>query len=502
MLETFRKFSQHIVFKILFGLLLVSFALSGLTGLAKLNFSQDYIVKVGSEKITQQNVDIEYDRTVRNIRASGLDFTDAQLMAFGISKPQILRTQVQESLLRQEIHKLGLQVGDEAVAEKIKTIPDFQIDGKFDREKFNDALAHRGLREDQFLTDLHTAIQNDLLISTIKNNIPTNDFIVKQQVKYYGQTRDVETIIIPKQFRVVTEVPLEKDLKEFYDENSIQFQIPETRDIQYIVIPKSKDNDPATYDLTIKIQDELAGGSTMKEIADKLHLKLQEKQGLAHDSDDFSQLFLDTAFGKDKGQESDLVADDKSGEYFAIEVKDVHEARIPDLKEVHDKAVALWKDDQTNNQNLQYISDMAEKLKTTKQDLHEFASQNGFSYQLVKNVKRTDTEKYGARLVNDSFDAEVGDVIGQFQNEDGTYKIAKLKAINQNEVSEQDAEKYKTDLAQTFQGEILDEYLEYLKTIISVTQNSKLVAKEDDTVPKPVTAVPNKKPIIKLFKRP
>ena len=248
---------------------------------------------------------------------------------------------------------------------------------------------------------LRSELRNNILLGTITNSIPVSDFIAKRQAAMAGETRDVEIVIIPKSFKPALAEPTQKELEEYYNEHSYSFQTAEIRDINYIRLPKSKDN--SAYDTRVKMEDELAGGSTLKEIAGKLGLKLETKAGLHKDDEDFSVLFLQTAFDKDKGQVTDLVFDEKNGEDFVIEVTDVRPARIPELKEIKDKVVAAWKEHNANDQNLKYIGQMADELKSGGGSLQSFAAANGYKYEVIKGIKRVDTESYGARLVNAAF---------------------------------------------------------------------------------------------------
>lgn len=462
MLEAFRKVSNNIFFKILFGLLLLSFAFSGLTGISRMHFMDEYAVKVGSERISQAIIDQKYEDTVRNIRRSGVDFTDEQLTAFGVSKEQIKRMMIQQSLLRQYVDDLGIEAGDDAVTDKIKNIEAFQTNGQFDRAKFTGSIAAQGLSEHQFTNLLRQEIKSNLVIDTVVNNIPLNDYIAGRDAAFNNQKRDVEVAIIPKSFRIPLTEPTEEDLKNYYNENSYRFQIPAKRDLNYIRFEKAKDQ-KSQYETTVKIEDELAGGSTLKEISEKLKLKLESKKDVLATDPEFSELFLETAFGKTKGQVSDLVLDEKNNEYFVIEIVDAKEPRIPEIAEVKPEVIKAWKESNANEQNLKYIEKMAEELENSGANLQSFAASNGYKYQVLKDIKRSDTEKYGARLVNTAFDADTGDVLGSFENQDGTYKIAKLKEIRQATLTPEEQVAYKTQIADTTKTEIMDQYLEYMR---------------------------------------
>ena len=507
MLEAFRTFSQKnpIVFKILFGILVLSFGFSGMRGISRLSFSSlfgnNYVVKVGHEAITQEIIDKQYDNTVRNIRRSGMDLTDEQLATFGISKGQILRSMIQDSLIHQEVNDLGIQAGDQAVADQLKNDPEFQTNGAFNREKFNALIASIGKNENQYTDSLREKIRQNLVFVTIANNTPINDFVAKKQAATAAETRDVEVAIIPKSFQSTHVVePTDKDLKDYYNDNSFHFQVPESRDFNYVTLPKG--NDKANYETVTKIQDEIAGGSTLKEIANKFNLKLMTKTDVHKDDKGFSARFMETAFGKDKGELAE-VSDDKTGDYSVIEITDVKPARIPDLSEVKEQVVADWKENNANDQNLKYIEKMADELKTSNGSLQSFAASNGYKYQVITDIKRDDTETYGARLVNAAFDSKAGDVLGAYQNEDGSYKIAKLKNIKQAKLSAEEQAKNKQALENAVHTEIMDEYYDALHKEFPLKQGDEVAEKPSEIQDGNDIGVADKKKgtLTKLFKK-
>lgn len=480
---------------------MLSFALSGLTGLSRLRFSDDYVVKAGHESITQAMIDDKYDTIVRSLRSRGMDLNEQDLAAFGVSKTQILRNLLQESLIRQQVNDMGIDVGEDAIAEKIKNTPDFQINGHFDRQRFNDVISAYKMDEASFTSNLHSEMKNSILLATLQNNIPVNDYIVNKDAAFYGETRDIGVAIIKKDPNITLPPATDKELKDFYFENSYQFQIPETRDITYIKLPKTKENEAELYDITVKIEDELSGGATLKEIADKLKLNLQTKKGLTHDdtASGFSTNFLDGAFTKDPGQNTDLVNDEKNNEYFVIQVDKVNEARIPELAEVKDKAVQMWKASKINDANLKHIDEMVEELKKSKEDLKTFAAKHSFKYEVISDVSRNDTEENGARLVSEAFAANKGDIIGSYQNEDGTYKIAQLKDISESEMPADDKAKFKEQLLKNVQLEIMDQYFEYLKKKYNVKtgEGAQKLANNSapEKAPLPAEAKTDEKPV-------
>ena len=57
---------------------------------------------------------------------------------------------VQESLLKQRAERFGYRVSDQELAQRVMEYPQFQVDGKFSKDRYNALLRSSGLTETQF----------------------------------------------------------------------------------------------------------------------------------------------------------------------------------------------------------------------------------------------------------------------------------------------------------------------------------------------------------------
>lgn len=125
----------------------------------------------------------------------------------------------------------------------------------------------------------------------------------------------------------------------------------------------------AVFDLYNTIEDERAGGATLREIADRFSFDLvtvegMTVQGLTVDgpppADMPSQSGLPAlVFENDEGQEIPAEETDEEG-YFWVEVTEVVPAAVKPLEEVRDDVIALWKREQGRAK----LNELAETLVT------------------------------------------------------------------------------------------------------------------------------------------
>ena len=81
---------------------------------------------------------------------------------------------VRNSLLTQRAEEYGYRVSDQALAQRILEIPELQVEGKFDRDRYAILLRQQGRTEPQFESELRA----DMAIGQIQDGIVASAFVV------------------------------------------------------------------------------------------------------------------------------------------------------------------------------------------------------------------------------------------------------------------------------------------------------------------------------------
>ena len=391
----------------------------------------------------------------------------------GISRQQILQVAVQDSLLKQEVKKLGLSVGDDKIASEIAKSPTFLSAGQFDKEKFQQFLYQNSMRENKYREHVRDEITTTMLMAALLNNNPYSNKIVERQMAAYAERRDIIVATIPTGVKKFNKLPTDKELEDFYFENSFSFERPETRDFRYIVL-KPEDRDAAKlYEIRTAIDDEIAGGSTLIEIAEKHGLKLQtEKDFSMESSTKFSHKFADKVSASPEN-EITYLDEDEDGSYYALKVLSIDEARVPPLEEIRTEVVKAWKEEKSLEQNRIYASEIYNEARATG-NLVKVAEKYNMKLSTIKNVAHDDYAEHGFVLVNGAFNARNGEIFGVFDNDKGGFDIAAVKDIKSQEIPEQEKAQYKQALEQSLEIEKFEQYMAYLQEKHGIIENPNL----------------------------
>lgn len=220
---------------ILMGLLIL-----GLGGFGATNLSGT-VRTVG--QVGEKYIDINaYARALsQEIQAAsaeaGTQINFAQAQAMGLDRA-VLASMVQARALDHETEQIGLSVGDENLSNEILKIPAFRgIDGSFDREAYAFSLEQAGTSEAEFETRLREEISRSLLQGAIMAGTKMPNTYARILVAFLGERRDFTWAELDvKDLKTPYETPEEDTLRNFYEANINDYQLPETKRITYAVL--------------------------------------------------------------------------------------------------------------------------------------------------------------------------------------------------------------------------------------------------------------------------
>ena len=249
MLDAMRSRAGGIVARVFIILLAGSFAVWGVADVFSTR-QDDVLVRVGDVEITAEEYRNVFNRQVRAIgRQIGRSITPDQAREMGLDR-QILNQLVRDAAFTAQARKLGLAVPDQAVANKIAQNPSFQnAEGEFNPEDFRRILAANGLSEGEFIASERQAMLSGAISDALASGVKPPQPLVEALWQFRSERRDARYFEVDAADVTVPE-PSDSELKEFYDENTALFQVPERREIAIIHA------DPARLGTRIEISNE------------------------------------------------------------------------------------------------------------------------------------------------------------------------------------------------------------------------------------------------------
>lgn len=245
MLQNIRDNSQGWIAKTIIGIIVALMAFTGIEAIfqASTNTKQD-VAKVNGEAITQTELSQAVDMQRRELmQRFGKDF-DASLLDEKLLRDAALKGLVDRKLELQGAADSKFSFSEAALDQVILQTPQFQVDGKFNAERFDQVIRQLGYSRLQF----RQMMTQEMLIQQIRNGIGASAFVTDAQVLAFArlekQTRDFATVNIKANPAAVKLT--DDEVKAYYDQHAKEFMTPDQVVIDYLELKKSSFFDQVT----------------------------------------------------------------------------------------------------------------------------------------------------------------------------------------------------------------------------------------------------------------
>lgn len=232
MMDKFRNIAKGPVAAVLLGLVIISFAVTGIESYLRSGGS-DYVAKVNGEKITQNEWEraFELERNRLGENYSRLVDTDDKVKAF---RKNVLDRLILERLGKQASAEMGLRVGKQQLNETIWAMPVFQLNGKFNAEQYENILRSNGMNSQSFQDSMRDDMTNRQLMQGLVETafvLPGEALATYQMDAQERGIRYLQIAVAPFADKVQVS---DADLKTYYDAHPEMFREPEQVNLEYI----------------------------------------------------------------------------------------------------------------------------------------------------------------------------------------------------------------------------------------------------------------------------
>lgn len=254
MLSALRSAAGTWVAKLLLLLLVVSFAIWGISGQLVNGFGGNSVVTAGSSTVSPIEYRLAYDRQLAVLSQQfGTRLTREQAKAFGI-EDQVLAQLVAGAVLDEQASQLGLGLSQDKLAELTMSDPAFQgVDGRFSRQQFEQVLRQIGMRPEDYLNNRGQVAIRQQIVEAVSDGLKAPDTFLRAVALYRGEDRTAEYIVLPKSLVEPIEEPSDAALTEYFEQNKQGYAAPEYRKIAYVsLVPEAIADANAISDEQVK----------------------------------------------------------------------------------------------------------------------------------------------------------------------------------------------------------------------------------------------------------
>jgi len=129
---------------------------------------------------------------------------------------------------------LGLDVDDATLADQIRNIPAFQIDGQFNTDVYQSRLLSQGMTPNQFQSEMRA----QFVITELPKNIAESSFATTAEVKDFvgllDQKRDFSAVLVPADSAEFAPEYSDDEIAAWHDSHANDYQSQEQVIIEYV----------------------------------------------------------------------------------------------------------------------------------------------------------------------------------------------------------------------------------------------------------------------------
>jgi peptidyl-prolyl cis-trans isomerase D len=201
------------------------------------------VASVGSESVSAKEFQVAYRN---NIQRMGSQVSPEMLRAFGFDK-QVLDYLISQKVIAAEAKRLGLQVSDREVQDKVLAYPVFVDSGGFiGRARYQALLEQNNMTVPEFEDSIRSQLLSEKLMSFLTAGITISDTEAEDEYHKKNEKAKIDYFVIDP-VKLESKVTVtDQDQKDYYEKNKARYQMPEARKAKYIFVDSVKYHKLAT----------------------------------------------------------------------------------------------------------------------------------------------------------------------------------------------------------------------------------------------------------------
>jgi peptidyl-prolyl cis-trans isomerase D len=220
--------------QIVLALITLPFALWGVSSYQKSGSSADVAATVNGLKITQRDLENSLRQQQDRMRQQLGSNYDPAMFDNPQVKRAVLDNLISQRLLVERARAARLVVPDEQVAQVIAGIDAFQDNGKFDKKRYEAALANQGMSPLMF----EARVRDELVSQQLQDAYAQNGFaansVVNEVIHLNEQQRSISISTISFQSFMSRAKVENAELKKYYEQNQSEFRVQEQAKVEYV----------------------------------------------------------------------------------------------------------------------------------------------------------------------------------------------------------------------------------------------------------------------------
>ena len=232
-LQSIRERLTGVLAFAILGILVVPFALVGVNEYFT-SSGGNIVARVNETEISSNDFNqsfSNYRRRMQSIMGAAYDPVQFDQL---VIRREHLDNLIDQELITQAAQSMGLDVDDATLAEQIRQIPAFQVDGQFNADVYQSRLLSQGMSPKQFQSEM----RSQFVITELPKNIAESSIATTSEVKEFvgllDQKRTFNAVLVPADTAEPPAEFSEADVVAWHDSHAEDYQSAEQVIIEYV----------------------------------------------------------------------------------------------------------------------------------------------------------------------------------------------------------------------------------------------------------------------------
>lgn len=241
MLQNMRDKAQSWVAKVIVGVIVLVFALTGWESISRFTSNEQKAAEVNGSVIgtaeLEQAVSMQRRQLTQQLQQMGEQFTP-DMIDEQVLRQSVLQGLIDRAVMLEGARDANLRVSEQMIDQMLLNTPDFQVNGQFDANRFDVVIRNMGMSSRMAFRDL---VRQELMLAQMRNAYQATAFATprerEQLARLEKQARDFAVIELATDNDGV-QVSDER-VEQYYNDNLADFMSPEQVVLETLTLSRS-----------------------------------------------------------------------------------------------------------------------------------------------------------------------------------------------------------------------------------------------------------------------
>lgn len=250
MLQNMRDRAQSWVAKVIVGVIVLIFALTGWESISRFTSNDQKAAEVNGTVIStaelEQAVSLQRRQLTQQLQQMGEQF-DPDMIDEQLLRDSVLQGLIERAVLLEGAKDARLNISEQMIDQMLLNTPDFQVNGQFDANRFDVVIRNMGMSSRMAFREL---VRQELMLAQLRNAYQASAFATPMErqtlARLESQSRDFAVIELDLDADAV-EVS-DEQVEQYYNDNQADFFSPEQVVLETLTLSRSDFFDQAEVD--------------------------------------------------------------------------------------------------------------------------------------------------------------------------------------------------------------------------------------------------------------